>query len=138
MTIWPGSTWMGPEMWLNWPDFGDASTGGFFFFIFFKIKISKIYVCFEIFQKYPRSPPIGRQALSVFFFVQIRNEVPEKKGPVLPTGDRGLSPSPRAAEGACHPPGRPGYPPYKSSCTPLPSSFEPENSTKNPEKKREE
>ena len=25
---------------------------GFFFFIFKKIKISKIYVCFEIFQKY--------------------------------------------------------------------------------------
>ena len=53
--------------------------GGFFFFIFFKIKISKIYVRFEIFQKYPRSPPRGRQALSVIFFVQIRNEVPEKK-----------------------------------------------------------
>src|SRR6185312_4864556 len=75
----------------------------------------------------------------------------EKKGPVAPpTGDRGLSPSPRATgrwaqptggRGACRPPpprprGRQGYPPYKRSSPPLPSSFEPENSTKNPEKKR--
>ena len=34
------------------------------------------------------------------------------------------------------PRGRPGVPPYISSSPPLPSSFEPENSTKNPEKKR--
>ena len=48
-----------------------------------------------------RSPPIGRQALSVFF-LQIRNEVPGKKrGSVAPpTGDRGLSPTP-GATGAC-------------------------------------
>ena len=60
----------------------------------------------------------------------------EKKGPVAPpTGDRGLSPSPRAAGVPVAPPGRPGYPPYKRSSPPLPSSFEPENSTKNPEKK---
>ena len=39
-------------------------------------------------------PPIGRQALSVIFFLQIRNEVPgQKKGPVAhPTGDRGQAP----------------------------------------------
>ena len=66
----------------------------------------------------PRSPPIGRQALSVFF-LQICNEVPKKKG-------------------ACRPPPRAtGVSPYKSSNPPFPSSFEPENSTKNPEKKRE-
>ena len=56
----------------------------------------------KYFKNTPRSPPIGRQALSVIFF-QIRNEVPGKKrpcrppngrqGPVAqPTGDRGLSP----------------------------------------------
>ena len=38
-----------------------------------------------------RSPPIGRQALSVIFFLQIRNEVVR--------GDRGLSPPPRATAG---------------------------------------
>ena len=43
-----------------------------------KIKISKIYVRFEIFQNYPRSPYGGRQALSVIFF-KICNEVPGKK-----------------------------------------------------------
>ena len=48
----------------------------------------------KYFKNIPRSPPIGRQALSVIFFLQIRNEVPgKKKGPVAPpTGDRGLSP----------------------------------------------
>ena len=69
--------------------------GIFFSFLYFKkIKISKIYVRFEIFQKYPPVAPIGRQALIVIFFLQIRNEVPgKKKGPVAhPRGDRGLSP----------------------------------------------
>ena len=57
----------------------------------------------KYFKNTPRSPPIGRQALSVIFFLQIRNEVPGKKkgmsppqgrqGPVAhPRGDRGLSP----------------------------------------------
>ena len=41
-----------------------------------------------------RSPPIGRRALSVIFFLQIRNEVPGKK--------KGLSPIQRAT-GACRP-----------------------------------
>ena len=41
----------------------------------------------------PGRPPIGRQAQSVIFFLQIRNEVPgEKKGGLSPGGDRGLSP----------------------------------------------
>ena len=47
---------------------------------------------FKYFKNTSWSPPIGRQALSVNFFVQIRNEVPEKKSP----------PSPRAT-GACRP-----------------------------------
>ena len=47
----------------------------------------------------PRSSPIGQQALSVIFFLQIRNEVPGIK--------KGMSP-PRAI-GACRPPqGRQG------------------------------
>ena len=58
----------------------------------------------KYFKNIPQSPPIGRQALSVIFFLQIRNELPGKKkgacrppnwrqGPVAhPRGDRGLSP----------------------------------------------
>ena len=58
----------------------------------------------KYFKNTPRSPPIGRQALSVIFFLQIRNEIPgKKKGHVAPpTGDRGLSPTP-GATGACRP-----------------------------------
>ena len=49
------------------------------------------------------------------------------RGPVVPpAGDRGpVAPPLRAT----------GVPPYKRADPPLPSSFEPENSTKNPEKK---
>jgi len=58
----------------------------------------------KYFKNTPRSPPIGRQALSVIFFLQIRNEVPGKKKALSPPpngrqplsphpwGDRGLSP----------------------------------------------
>ena len=58
----------------------------------------------KYFKNIPRSRPIGRQDLSVIFFLQIRNEVPgKKKGPVAPPngrqgpvahprGDWGLSP----------------------------------------------
>ena len=59
----------------------------------------------KYFKNTPGRPTIGRQVLSVIFFVQIRNEVPRKEkkkpcrppngrpGPVAqPTGDRGLSP----------------------------------------------
>ena len=54
----------------------------------------------KYFKNTPRSPPIGRQALSVIFFLQIRNEVPGKK--------KALSP-PHRATGACRPPlGRQG------------------------------
>ena len=59
------------------------------------------------FKNTPGRPPIGQQAQSVIFFLPICNEVPgEKKGggrPVAPpTGDRGLSPTPRAT-GPCRP-----------------------------------
>ena len=69
----------------------------------------------------------------------------QKKGPVARWGgDRGLSPSPRATaagpgpqarQGAVPPGGDRDTHPYKRADPPLPSSFEPENSTKNPEKK---
>ena len=80
----------------------------------------------KYFKNIPRSPPIGRQALSVIFFLQIRNEVPgKKKGPVAhPTGDRGLSPTPGATESPF---------PYISPgrhMPPSPLSFEPKNSGK--------
>ena len=67
-----------------------------------KIKISKIYVRFEIFQNYPLSPYGGRQTLSVIFFLQICNEIPDRgraggRGPIaLPSGDRGSHPQARA------------------------------------------
>ena len=93
----------------------------FSFLYFLKIKISKIYIHFEIFQKYPPVAPHRATGLKCKFFFQIRNEVPGKKKPCRPpTGDRGLSPSPRAtAAGPSPPRGRPGYPPYKSSSPPL-------------------
>ena len=46
----------------------EYARGAFFFFILKKIKISKIYVRFENFRKYPRSPVGGRQDLNVNFF----------------------------------------------------------------------
>ena len=68
----------------------------FSFLYFKKIKISKIYVRFEIFQKYtPVALPLDDRPKVLFFFLQICNEVPgEKKGgPVAhPSGDRPLSP----------------------------------------------
>ena len=59
----------------------------------------------KYFKNTPGRPPIRRQALSVIFFLQICNEVPEKKGGLPPpTGDRG----------ACRPPsGDRGNPLYK-------------------------
>ena len=107
---------------------------------------------FKYFKNIPRSPSHRATGpMCNYFFFQICNEVPgeKKTSPVARWGgDRGLSPGPRATaagpgpqsrQGACRPPpGDRGLPPYKSPSPPLPSSFEPENSTKNPEKKREE
>ena len=99
----------------------------------------------KYFKNIPRPPPIGRQALSVIFFLQIRNEVPGKKKALSPVGGATgacrpahgrppLGPAHRRGRGPVTPPGRQGL--YKRADPPLPSSFEPENSTKNPEKKR--
>ena len=65
----------------------------FSFLYFLKIKISKIYVRFEIFQKYPRSPPHRATGPKCNFFLQICNEIPGKKGACRPpAGDRGAFP----------------------------------------------
>ena len=72
----------------------------------------------KYFKNTPRSPPIGRQDLSVIFFLQICNEVPggKKRG--------GLSP-PQRATGACRPPlGRQGPVP-RWGATGASMSFEP-------------
>ena len=42
----------------------------------------------KYFKTTPWSPPTGRQTLSVIFFLQICNEVPEKKGACRPLGGR--------------------------------------------------
>ena len=98
---------------LSGPDWGIAPAGTagwgrgsepFFLFLYFlKIKISKIYVCFEIFQNYPRSPYGGRQALSVIFFFKFATRSLAKKM------QGGLSP-PQRATGACRPQWRQGPP----------------------------
>ena len=77
-------------------------------FSFLNLKKSKFQKYMSILRNIkntPGRPPIGRQALSVIIFLQIRNEVPGKKkalSPPSPTGDRGLSPTP-GATGACRP-----------------------------------
>ena len=73
----------------------------FFSFLYLKkIKISKIYVCFEIFQKYPQSPPHRATGLKCNFFFSNSQWGPWKK--------KALSP-PQRATGACRPPlGRQG------------------------------
>ena len=94
----------------------------------------------ENFKNIPGRPPIGRQAQSVIFFLQICNEVPgEKKGACRPPPRATNGPGPRARQGGLSPPpsGDRGKPPYITSNPPLPSSFESENSTKNPEKREE-
>ena len=83
----------------------------------------------KYFKNTPGRPPIGRQALSVIFLIQICNEVPgKKKGPVAPppTGDRG----------GLSPPGRPGYPPIKAPALPFPPHLSPKISPKIQKKKR--
>ena len=107
----------------------------------------------KYFKNIPRSPHHRATGLKCKFFFQIRNEVPGKKGPVARWGATGacrpahgrppLGPAHRRGRGpvAPTPPrgrqgGDRGTHPYKRADPPLPSSFEPENSTKNPEKKR--
>ena len=116
-----------------------------------KIKISKIYVRFEKFQKYTPVALWGGDRAQMYFFSNLQRSPWRKKrgGPVAPqraTGGacrpplgRPLGPAHGRGRGACRPAlpaGDRGKPLYISSNPPLPSSFEPENSTKNPEKKR--
>ena len=63
----------------------------------------------------PRSPPIGRQALSIIFFLQICNEVPGKKmGGLSPPLGQPLGPAHGRGRGACRPPRATGVTPlYK-------------------------
>ena len=103
----------------------------------------------ENFKNIPQSPYIGAIWLKSNFFLQICNEVPREKkggGPVAPPRATN-GPGPQARQGGLSPPagdrgglslppsGDRGMPPYISSNPHLPFSFEPENSTKNPEKK---
>ena len=81
------------------------------------------------FKNTPGRPPIGRQDLSVIFFFKFATRSLEKKGRMSPL-QRGRQGGPVAP-----PSGDRGMPPCISSNPPLPSSFESENSTKNPEKK---
>ena len=75
----------------------------------------------KYFKNTPGRLTIGRQVLSVIFFLQIRNEVPGKKRPYRPpSGDRWAQPTgaaggpvappppPRATGGPVAPRGRPG------------------------------
>ena len=113
----------------------------------------------ENFKNIPRSPYGGATGLKCNFFSSNLQRSPWRKkkegglsppqratGPYRPPKGRQASGPARGASrpscgrqgGPVAPPtrGRPGCPPYKSPSPPLPSSFEPENSTKNPEKKR--
>ena len=83
----------------------------------------------------------GRHALNVIFFFKyatrsLAGGTRVEGGPCRPpraTGD----PTHRRDRGACGPPiGRPALPLLYKHSTLIPSSFEPKNSTKNPEKKR--
>ena len=94
----------------------------------------------KYFKNTPRSPPIGRQALYVIFFLKICNEIPGRKkmkgGLSPPSGDHWAPPTGAAGGPVAPPLGRPGLPPLYKHSTPITSSFKPKNSTKNPEKKR--
>ena len=106
--------------------------GAFFFFIFKKIKISKIYVRFEKFQKYTPVALWGATGPKYNFFLQICNEVSGRGragagGPVAPppSGDRPYISS------------LPPFPPHLSPKIPLKIQEKKRGtSTKNPEKKR--
>ena len=108
-----------------------------FFFIFKKNQNFKNICPFWNISKLPPVALWGATGPKCNFFLQICNEVHDKKkarGPVAPpTGDRGLSPTP-GATGACRPLGATGSPPPYISpgrhMPPFPLSFEPKNSGK--------
>ena len=76
------------ELWTFWL---------FFFFIFKKIKISKIYVHFEIFQKYTPVALWGRQALNVIFLFKFATR--SLAGKKMKGGKGGLSSPPNGRQG---------------------------------------
>ena len=96
----PGKTGLSrprnPKFQIQPPPIGTQPADCFFLFLYFlKIKISKIYVHFEIFQKYPPVAPHRATGPKCNFFLQIRNEVPDKKRVCRPApgvNDRPLSP----------------------------------------------
>ena len=126
--ITPNALWQ--SLLYNWA--GAFRPGAIFSFLYLKkIKISKIYVSFEKFQNYPRSPYGRRQALDVIFFFKFATRSLVEKN------ERGACHPPNGRQGGLSPPlGPPGLPPLYKHSTSIPSSFEPKNSTKNPEKKR--
>ena len=94
----------------------------------------------KYFKNIPRSPPHRATCLKCNFFFKFAMRSLEKKDPVAPqTGDRGLSPSPRAAGGPVPSPprGRPGYPPIKPPALLFPPHLNPKIPPKI-QKKREE
>jgi len=113
-----GPTWAGPEetvscsggplIWagrrLRSPPLHEGR-GLFFFYIFKKIKISKIYVRFEIFQKYSPVAPHRATGPKYNFFSSNLQRGPWKKngGPVAPPRAT-TGPSPRARQGGLSPP----------------------------------
>ena len=123
---------------------GGFGAGGFFFFIFFKNKNFKNICLFWNISKIPPVAPHRATGLKCNFFFSNTQWGPWKKKALSPVGGATGACRPahgRPPLGPAHGRGRgpvapPGVPPYISSSPPLPSSFEPENSTKNPEKKR--
>ena len=103
----------------------------------------------KYFKNTPGRPPKGRQALSVIFFFKFATRSLQKKGGAVapqratggacrpPSGDQWAQPMGAAGGPVAPPPRATGVTPLYKIQPPLPSSFEPENSTKNPEKKRE-
>ena len=96
-----------------------------------KIKFQKYMSVLQNFKNIPRSPYGGRQALNVIFFFKFATRslaggARVQGGPVAPpSGDWWATST-----------GRPGLALLYKHSIPIPSSFEPKNSTKNPEKKR--
>ena len=105
-----------------------------FFYIFKKQKFQKYMSVLKYFKNIPRSPPQRATGPKCNFFSLNLQRGPWKKGgPVAPpTGDRGLSPSPRATaagpsprarQGACRPPWATGA--IKAPALPFPPHLSP-------------
>ena len=99
--------------------------------------------------KYFKTTPValwGRQVLDIFFFLKFATRSltekmkggcrPQRASGGGPPSDDRWAPPTGATGGPVALLGRPGLPPLYKHSTPIPSSFESKNSTKNPEKKR--